>query len=379
MSNLKLSTLLIFILIFSVKINLLAQKDNALLISLKDHTDQVHSVAFSPNGKQFISGSKDETIKIWDALSFKPITTLKRHYATIYELEYSTDGQYFISGGDKTINIWKKDGTYIKSLSGHSTAVWSVGISKNDKYLVSGSFDNNFRLWDIAEGKNIHIFENGKKGVLAVAFSKANNLIACGSQDGSIEIYTFDNFELIHTFSGHGSNIYALSFSSDGKYLASASRDNNIKIWDLEKMEIQHVLTKHERSVMSIKFSKNDRYLVSGSYDASVILWDVKSGKYIYTFLGHSFPVNDIDISANNKFIISGSSDKTINVWEIKPEILVQFYFEEEFQKELDSTGLFDPKKPSETRAEFKARQSKAKFVKTELYQKYIDRLSNFD
>jgi len=35
--------------------------------SLKDHSDSVFSVAFSPDGKRIVSGSKDKLVKIWDA------------------------------------------------------------------------------------------------------------------------------------------------------------------------------------------------------------------------------------------------------------------------------------------------------------------------
>jgi len=368
-----LSSILVVFLNFSLS----AQEESSLVITLKEHSDEVHSVSFSPDGKQFISGSKDESIIIWDFENFLPLKTINRHYATIYELEYSFDGSYFYSGGDKTINIWDKEGNYINSLSGHTTAVWSVGISKNNKYLVSGSFDNNFRIWDLTKAETIHIFENNKKSILAVAYSMANNLIACGTQDGTIEIYTFDNFELIHTFSAHGSNIYSLDFSDDGKYLASGARDHVIKIWDLEKMEIFKVLAKHERSLMSVKFSNNSKFLVSGSYDASVKLWDVEKGEQIYTFLDHSMPVNDVAISSDNKYILSASSDKTIKVWKINAEILVNYYFEKEFQTELNKSHLFDPKRGSESRSEYKLRKEQAEKFKEELLQKFINQLNN--
>ncbi|MFC2104167.1 WD40 repeat domain-containing protein [Bacteroidota bacterium] len=108
MRLIKLKILVLVFISFFEQLNLYAQKDEALIISLKTHSDQVHSIAFSPDGNQFISGSKDETIIIWDFVTFQPITSLKRHYATVYELEYTADGEYFFSGGDKTINMWKK-------------------------------------------------------------------------------------------------------------------------------------------------------------------------------------------------------------------------------------------------------------------------------
>ena len=355
--------------------DLIAQQDESVMATLKEHTDQVHSVAFSPEGNQFISGSKDESIIIWNFETLEPLKTLERHYATVYELEYSNDGKLFFSGGDKTINVWEKDGTHVKSLSGHTTAVWSIGTSSSADYIVSGSFDHEFRLWNVELGETIHVFEHNRKSVLAVAFSKSTNLIASGSQNGYIDIFTFDNYELIHTFPAHSGNIYSLAFSNNGKYLASASREGTIKIWNLEKMEIVHVLTSHERSVMSVKFSHNDRFLVSGSYDATIKLWDVKKGEEIYTFVGHELPVNDVDISKDNKYILSASTDQTIKLWELKPEILVNYYYNDEFNRELNKSDLFAPRKPSESRSEYRERQEKAEKFKQELMKKYIKRL----
>lgn len=375
MYKLKLFSLFLSIILNANK--LFAQKDPYLIHTFKEHTDEVHSISFNPNTDKFISGSKDESIIIWDLIERKSIKTLKRHYATIYELEYTADGEKFVSGGDKSINIWHKNGDFIQTMKGHITSVWSVGISHKNKYLVSGSFDNNFRLWDVDKNETSHIFENGKKSVLAVAYSQANNLIACGAADGSIQIYTFDNFELIHELSGHGSNIYALDFSPDGKQLASASRDSQIKIWDMDSMSIFKVLSGHERSVMSIKFSSNGKYIVSGSYDASVRLWDVISGQEIHSFLDHTMPVNDVDISSDNKYILSASSDKTIKLWELNPELLVEFYFGKEYQSELNKLNLFDPKQKGESRSEYKLRQEKAEKYKNEVLKEFIQKLNN--
>jgi len=67
----------VIILIIFLKIvitqNLIAQTDENLVKSLKEHNDQVSSVAFSPDGKQFISGSADKQIIIWDFETFQPL------------------------------------------------------------------------------------------------------------------------------------------------------------------------------------------------------------------------------------------------------------------------------------------------------------------
>jgi WD40 repeat protein len=37
------------------------------ILTLKGHSDRVWSVAFSPDGKRIVSGSVDETLKLWDS------------------------------------------------------------------------------------------------------------------------------------------------------------------------------------------------------------------------------------------------------------------------------------------------------------------------
>ena len=53
---------------------------NAMLQTLEGHVGIVNSVAFSPNGKQIVSGSDDRTIRRWDAATGQQILpALKGH------------------------------------------------------------------------------------------------------------------------------------------------------------------------------------------------------------------------------------------------------------------------------------------------------------
>ena len=77
------------------------------LETLKGHSYGVLSVAYSPDGTKIISGSGDETVKIWDANTGKCLKTLEGHSNTVQSLAYSPDGTKIISGSlDDTIKIW---------------------------------------------------------------------------------------------------------------------------------------------------------------------------------------------------------------------------------------------------------------------------------
>ena len=78
--------------------------DNAIL---KGHTSYVNSVSFSPDGKRIVSGSDDNTIRIWDATTGKELEILEGHTDWVNSVSFSPDGKRIVSGSDdKTIRIW---------------------------------------------------------------------------------------------------------------------------------------------------------------------------------------------------------------------------------------------------------------------------------
>ena len=77
------------------------------MLTLKGHTDQVTSVAFSPDGKRIVSGSEDQTLKVWDATSGQETLTLNGHSGRVMSVAFSPDGKRIVSaGGDQTLKVW---------------------------------------------------------------------------------------------------------------------------------------------------------------------------------------------------------------------------------------------------------------------------------
>jgi len=85
-----------------------------LEVELKGHTGWVTSVGFSPDGQHVVSGSDDNTVRIWSAASGDLEVELKGHTGWVTSVGFSPDGQHVVSGSaDCTVGIWNK--------------VWSLG------------------------------------------------------------------------------------------------------------------------------------------------------------------------------------------------------------------------------------------------------------
>ncbi|MYI63126.1 MAG: hypothetical protein F4105_16025 [Gemmatimonadetes bacterium] len=76
--------------------------------TLREHTDWVLSVAFSPDGTTLASGAADGTVKLWDVEKRKEIDTLKKgDWGFIYSsVAFSPDGRLLAAGAGDTVKLW---------------------------------------------------------------------------------------------------------------------------------------------------------------------------------------------------------------------------------------------------------------------------------
>jgi len=125
--------------------------------SVQGHSGRVFACEFAPDAKTIVSGSEDETLKIWNVASGTCQATLEGHSEYVICLQFNpTNPRQLVSGSaDKTIRLWDVDsGKELKKLEGHSAQINGVRFSLDGTMLAScsGGYrqdDNSVRLWDV--------------------------------------------------------------------------------------------------------------------------------------------------------------------------------------------------------------------------------------
>ncbi|KAI9778094.1 MAG: hypothetical protein M1839_008398 [Geoglossum umbratile] len=194
---------------------------------LKDHSDPVRAVTFSPNGQLIASVSSDKTVRLWETSTGSCRSTLEGHSGWVSAVAFSPDGQLVASASnDKTVRLWETAmGSCRSPLEGHSETVSAVAFSPDGQLVASASADNTVRLWETAMGSCRNIFEGHSKPVSAVAFSPDGQLVASASDDGTVRLWETAMGSCHSTLEGHSEPVSAVAFSPNGQLVASASRN----------------------------------------------------------------------------------------------------------------------------------------------------------
>jgi WD40 repeat protein len=351
------------------------------LLTRRSQSPEIAGAVLTPDGKQAISWSKDNTREVWDlqtghvsrtpeirsfgtkvatggkwaisrsARSFdtwevrdihtgRVVYTLEGHVGLIHDVAVTTEGKAVSASQDKTLKVWDlarlqegealdgtvpppdADGASITP-QGHSASILGVAIVTNGKLAMSASLDFTLKLWDLDNGRVLRTLEGHRCPVTDVAIMPEQNRAVATFSDGKLKIWDLDYGRVLHEMSCHSAAVDGVAVTPDGKGLVSASLDKTLAVWNLAAWRFRifrvpvRALVGHSGGVTDVAVTPDGRRVVSASFDGTVRVWMIRNGRPLHTLRGHASEVRGVAVLPDGKRAVSASGDRTLKIWDI--------------------------------------------------------------
>ncbi|KAF8068740.1 hypothetical protein FPV67DRAFT_1760709 [Lyophyllum atratum] len=206
------------------------------------NTSTVRSVAFSPSGCHVLSNSHDMSLRLWDVQSGQVVATFTGYTYAQLSLAFSPDGKQVVSGGslDGTIRIWNIPFSFV----GHTKTEFT-SFSRSGKLVLSGHPGHIVRLRNTTTTE-IGVKElslEGKVSLRFVEFSPDESCIAGTSDEGILYLWDTATRSLLGS-SPPGSivNAASISFTTDGKDIIVSYNDRRPDtVWSVRDGRLIHL------------------------------------------------------------------------------------------------------------------------------------------
>jgi WD40 repeat protein len=215
----------------------------------------------------------------------KDSVVFEGHTDIIHSLSFSGDGKTLASCGyDRVVKLWEvTTGKLLRDLKDHSDAVYGVCFSPDGKLLASGGADRAVKVWDTSTGQRLYTLGESTDWVYAVAWSPDGKHLAAAGVDKSIRVWEVDHDggKIVHSVFAHEGAVSALVYSADGKTLYSLGQDRHGKSWDAAKMVERLVYDVGADTPLSMALRPDGKQLAVSRFDGVLLLLDTQTGKPI--------------------------------------------------------------------------------------------------
>lgn len=284
--------------------------------TLRAHTDLVAALAFSPDGKQLATGSRDKTLRIWDLATGKVVRTIIAHEGPIASVAWHGNS-IATASYDKTASVFRAiDGARILELKG-SSVLTAVAFSPEGRLAVGG-LDRKVRIFEVPSGNLVRTIST-LAGITALTHAPNGTHLAIGTTDARVFVVDASSGWAIATLLGHSEHITDVAFSADGTALASASADATTRIWEPGVgYTCRKTLEGHVARVTAVAFDPKTPRVATASEDRALLLWDSHSGAHLGMIGAHADPVTAVAVAAD-KTIAVGARDTMVRMLRAQP------------------------------------------------------------
>jgi WD40 repeat protein/predicted Ser/Thr protein kinase len=315
---------------------------------LTNHTGWVKALAFTPDGRQLASASRDGTIRIWSVADHTELRCLRSSGEGLEALAMLPDGRTLVTGSDGgSVCLW--DATARSRVPAHTNWAIAFGIDSlteietrqfaletldpraacrfgfaftpDSRGFITTDRYGSLALWDarsVRVTENLPVLGSNHWGV---ALSPDGRWLAAGKTPEILTIWDWTTRRAVTNFAVPCEYYGKLAFSRSGNFLFAVAINNewvtSTRIWQTGDWKEVALTGNQSAGILSVDLSPDDRLLAAGYQDGSVKLSRFPSGQHETTFTNHQAHVTGVLFSPDGRELVSTSFDRSVRLWDV--------------------------------------------------------------
>lgn len=337
--------------------------------SLNSHGTVVHCLDYDPEQRLLMTGSRDKTVILWDAVAWKPRNTIP----TLEAIEaggFLSSGSLFFTGGEAgRLKIWdSRSGSEVTAkqeaggeeqsikhliyhtglpfiLSAHTSHTLTLhSLTPLDDYTpgttiaplplirqLSGTHDEIIDLAYVGPNRDYLAIATNLEEVRILSLA-STSVTATTTASNDPPYFGAD----VASLTGHTGIVICLDVDWSGHWLVTGAKDSTARLWRLDPVNsnfsLHTTFTGHAEAIGAVALPRHapppeapahlhplehpPAFILTGSQDKTIKRWDaLKPARAAYTRKAHDKDINALDVSHDGSLFASASQDRTVKLF----------------------------------------------------------------
>ncbi len=287
----------------------------------------VDCVAWSPDGTKLAYGGKDHTARIHDASTRELLVTLRDHGDDVTGIAFAPEGaRVATTSADGIVRIFDAtSGALIQAMRGHTQAATCVEFTPDGKRVVTAGADGRVLVFDVTHQRYGLIRPSTGSAAYCVRFTPDGARFATCTYDGRVIVFDAKTLEKTAEWQAHAAEKCAitLAFVDAGRELLSCSYDGTIRRWDPETQREVGKL-EYPAGVYTFVVSADEKWIAAALMDGSVVVRSRVDGATRAEWKDAKGVVYTLAFDASAKRLLAGGQDRQLRFYDLDGQSLIR-------------------------------------------------------
>lgn len=242
---------------------------------LKGHTEGVICLAWSPDDSMLLTSGQDGKAIIWDPVSGIHLRILHEHKDVVGACSWLPNGREFITGSpDKQLLLWNVDGEIAYRFP--SIRVMNLAVTPDGRRLIVLCNDNAIHFFDLETREKITEIQMNQV-LTSVTVSRDSKYALINVKPEEVHLWDLHNYRIVTKYVGQLQKEFVIRSCFGGieeQFVLSGSQDNYVYVWNRHTAELIETIPGHQGTVNCVRWCpSNSRMFASAGDDGHIRIW----------------------------------------------------------------------------------------------------------